>query len=532
MPGTLHDLEFDNRFTRTLPADPEIGSRRRQVAGALYSRVEPTPVIRPELVAYSREVAEFLGIDSATCETQEFAEIFTGNRLLPDMDPHATVYGGHQFGNWAYQLGDGRAINLGEVRARDGSLQMLQLKGAGPTPYSRSADGLAVLRSSIREFLCSEAMHHLGVPTTRALSLTRTGEQVVRDMLYDGHPAPEPGAVVCRVAPSFLRFGHFEILAARQNEALLRTLLDFVIEHYFPEIRAEHAPGASAGYVAWFEAVAERTAFLMAEWMRVGFVHGVMNTDNMSALGLTIDYGPYGWLEDYDPDWTPNTTDAEGRRYRYGAQPAVAHWNLLQLANAIFPAVGSAPPLETAVRAFPERYRVHWERMMGNKLGLRAFDATTDVELADGLHRVLQLAETDMTIFFRALAGVDADTPQDAAMTLLHDAWYRPEQLTEPVRQEVKAWLARYQARLAADARPAAERRADMHAANPKYVLRNYLAQLAIDDAEQGDYAMVNKLLDVLRRPYDEQPEHAAWAGRRPDWARTRVGCSMLSCSS
>jgi uncharacterized protein YdiU (UPF0061 family) len=532
MAGTLNDLEFDNRFTRTLPADPEEGPRRRQVAGALYSRVQPTPVVRPELVAYSREVAELLGIDPATCETSEFAETFTGNRLLPDMDPHATVYGGHQFGNWAYQLGDGRAINLGEVRARDGSLQMLQLKGAGPTPYSRSADGLAVLRSSIREFLCSEAMHHLGVPTTRALSLTRTGEQVIRDMLYDGHPAPEPGAVVCRVAPSFLRFGHFEILAARQNEALLRTLLDFVIEHYFPEIRAEHGAGTSASYVAWFETVSERTAYLMAEWMRVGFVHGVMNTDNMSVLGLTIDYGPYGWLEDYDPDWTPNTTDAEGRRYRYGAQPAVAHWNLLQLANAIFPAVGSAPPLEAAVRAFPERYRVHWERMMGNKLGLREFDPARDVELANGLHNVLQLAETDMTIFFRALADVTADTPADAAMTVLHETWYQPEQLTGPVREEIQAWLARYQARLAADARPQPERRAVMHAANPKYVLRNYLAQLAIDAAEQGDYTMVNKLLDVLRRPYDDQPEHEAWAARRPDWARTRVGCSMLSCSS
>jgi uncharacterized protein YdiU (UPF0061 family) len=531
MGRALEELVFDNRFTRSLPPDPETGPRRRQVAGAIYSRVTPTPVIRPELVAYAREVADWIGLDPAQCERAEFAEVFTGNRLLAGMDPHATCYGGHQFGNWAHQLGDGRAINLGEVLAPDGERLMLQLKGAGQTPYSRTADGLAVLRSSVREFLCSEAMHHLGVPTTRALSLTRTGEQVIRDMLYDGNPRPEPGAVVCRVAPSFLRFGHFEILAARRDEVLLRRLLDFAIEQYFPSVQSSHPAGGAEAYLAWFEEVCERTAFLMSEWLRVGFVHGVMNTDNMSILGLTIDYGPYGWLEDYDPDWTPNTTDAEGRRYRYGNQPAVAHWNLLQLANAIYPAIGEAAPLEAIINAFPDRYRGHWERMMVAKLGLRAFEPD-DVQLTDGLHRLLLAAETDMTIFFRALAGVAPDTEPAAALTLLEQSWYRPEQLTPVVREEVLAWLSRYQARLAADARPAEERRAAMHAVNPKFVLRNYLAQLAIDAAEQGDYRMIHELLDVLRTPYAEQPAHEAWAGRRPDWARTRVGCSMLSCSS
>jgi len=532
MTRTLEDLVFDNRFTRSLPADPETGSRRRQVAGACYSRVAPTPVVRPELVACAREVAELIGLDPGACARPEFAEVFAGNRLLPGMDPHATCYGGHQFGNWAGQLGDGRAINLGEVRAPDGALWMLQLKGAGPTPYSRTADGLAVLRSSVREFLCSEAMHHLGIPTTRALSLARTGEQVVRDMLYDGNPAPEPGAVVCRVAPSFLRFGHFELLAARGDETLLRTLLDFVIGNYFPDIVRAHPQGGPASYLAWFQEVAERTALLVAEWMRVGFVHGVMNTDNLSVLGLTIDYGPYGWLEDYDPDWTPNTTDAEGRRYRFGNQPAVAHWNLLQLANAIYPLIGAAPPLEAILHAFPENYGRHWQRMMAAKLGLRAFEAATDIGLADDLHLLLQSVETDMTIFFRALAGVAADTAPEATLAVLEEAWYQPAQLTPVVVTQVREWLARYQARLAADRRPAAERRAGMHAANPKYVLRNYLAQLAIDAAEQGDYGMIHTLLEVLRKPYDEQPEHQALAGRRPDWARTRVGCSMLSCSS
>ncbi|MBG3852707.1 YdiU family protein, partial [Xanthomonas hortorum pv. carotae] len=230
------------------------------------------------------------------------------------MQPWAVNYGGHQFGHWAGQLGDGRAISLGEAIGVDGGRYELQLKGAGPTPYSRGADGRAVLRSSIREFLCSEAMHHLGVPTTRALSLVTTGDAVVRDMFYDGRPQREPGAIVCRVAPSFIRFGNFELPSARGDSALLRQWADFTIARDFPELK-----GAGENlYAAWFAQVCERTAVMVAHWMRVGFVHGVMNTDNMSILGLTIDYGPYGWVDDYDPDWTPNTTDAQGRRYRFG----------------------------------------------------------------------------------------------------------------------------------------------------------------------------------------------------------------------
>ena len=239
--------------------------------------------------------------------------------------------GGHQFGHWAGQLGDGRAISLGEAVLADGQRRELQLKGAGPTPYSRSADGRAVLRSSIREFLCSEAMHHLGIPTTRALSLVGTGEGVVRDMFYDGHPEVEPGAIVCRVAPSFLRFGHFELPSQRGDTSLLQALADFCIARDFPHLRGRGEPL----YADWFAEVCERTARLVAGWMRVGFVHGVLNTDNMSILGLAIDYGPYGWIDAYDPDWTPNTTDATGRRYRFGWQPRVANWNLGQLARAL-----------------------------------------------------------------------------------------------------------------------------------------------------------------------------------------------------
>ncbi|HTO58347.1 MAG TPA: YdiU family protein, partial [Pseudomonadales bacterium] len=443
-----------------------------------------------------------------------------------------TCYGGHQFGNWAGQLGDGRAINLGDVVNARGEHWALQLKGAGPTPYSRTADGLAVLRSSIREFLCSEAMHHLGVPTTRALSLVATGERVVRDVLYDGHPAPEPGAIVCRVAPSFTRFGHFEILAARDDADLLRKLADFTIRREFPELIAPGASIDEAVYVKWYEEISRRTLAMIVEWMRVGFVHGVMNTDNMSILGLTIDYGPYGWLENYDPDWTPNTTDAGTRRYRFGQQPGIAQWNLLQLANAVYPLIGKAEPLEAALTEFARGYGERWRAMMLRKLGLSRFDGEADEALLTDLDAILRLAETDMTIFFRRLADVEPAATDDALMAPLLDAYYVPAQLTPDVRANTAQWLRRYLDRRAADGRPTAERRRAMNAVNPKYVLRNYLAQLAIDKAEQGDFALVRELLDVLRAPYDEQPGREAFAQRRPDWARHRVGCSMLSCSS
>src|SRR4051812_24775649 len=326
----VSQVEFQNTFTRDLPADPVLVNVPRQVADACYTRVEPTPVAAPKLLAWSDALAEFLGLSRPGKET---VEALAGSRVLPGMQPYAARYGGHQFGHWAGQLGDGRAITLAELIATDGSRQELQLKGAGLTPYSRTADGRAVLRSSLREFACSEAMHYLGVPTTRALSLVATGEDVIRDMFYDGHPAPEPGAIVCRVAPTFVRFGNFQILAAAGENDTLKKLADYVIATHYPEL----GPPSRDVYAKWFDEICRRTARLMVDWMRVGFVHGVMNTDNMSILGLTIDYGPYGWLEGYDPSWTPNTTDAQGRRYAYGNQPQIAQWNLLQLANAVYP---------------------------------------------------------------------------------------------------------------------------------------------------------------------------------------------------
>ena len=528
--STLEALRFDNRFVGALPADPQEVNAVRQVGNACYSRVTPRPAPAPCLVAYAREVAELVGLSPEQCTTEEFLQVFAGNRMLPGMDPHATCYGGHQFGNWAGQLGDGRAINLGEVVNGRGEHWTLQLKGAGLTPYSRTADGLAVLRSSVREFLCSEAMHHLGVPTTRALSLVLTGDEVVRDILYDGHPAPEPGAVVCRVAPSFTRFGHFQMLAARGEQELLRRFTDFTIESDFP-VLAKRPPGAKR-YIELFSEVCRLTVDMVVHWMRVGFVHGVMNTDNMSILGLTIDYGPYGWLEDYDPDWTPNTTDAANRRYRFGHQPAVAQWNLLQLANAIYPIVGEAEPLEAALRAFAEDYQAGHHAMMAGKLGLQSFERAADQPLLGELEKVLRLTETDMTIFFRGLADIDLAGTGKSAMPALAGCWYRPAEVDGDRAAQIEAWLDTYIGRARRDNPDPDARRAAMNKVNPKYVMRNYLAQLAIDEAESGDFSMVNRLLEVMRRPYDDQPEHDDLAAKRPEWARHRPGCSMLSCSS
>jgi len=531
-----HLPQFDNRWLRALPADPVADNVPRPVTGASYSWVAPRRASQPTLVAYAREVADTLGFLPEDCDSQAFADVFAGNTLLPGMEPHSTVYGGHQFGHWAGQLGDGRAINLGEILNKAGEHWTLQLKGAGRTPYSRGADGLAVLRSSVREFLCSEAMHHLGVPTTRALSLVLTGDKVERDMFYDGNVQWEPGAVVCRVAPSFTRFGHFQLHAARQEHELLQQLLDVTIQSDFPHLGT---PGRDT-YLRWLEEVAVRTAEMVAHWMRVGFVHGVMNTDNMSVLGLTIDYGPYGWLEGYDPDWTPNTTDAQGRRYRFGAQPQVALWNLAQLANAIHPLIGEVEPLQAVLDVYREEYQRCWQRDMTAKLGLSRWE-NGDSTLVSELQQVLQSAEIDMTIFFRQLADFhpDGETPgeeADSAQLLepVLDAYYQPP--TFEAEHTMAEWLRRYRDRLIQDrvlhGTEAAQRRALMNRTNPKYVLRNYMAQQAIDRAEAGDFSEIHRLQELLRRPYDEQPEHAAYFARRPEWARRKAGCSMLSCSS
>ncbi len=498
-------MQFENSFVGELPADPVLVNRPRQVHNACYTRVEPTPVAAPRLLAWSDDLGKTLGIDRPAAG-DGMVEVLAGNRVLPGMQPYAARYGGHQFGHWAGQLGDGRAITLAELVAADGTRQELQLKGAGRTPYSRTADGRAVLRSSLREFMCSEAMHHLGVPTTRALSLVATGEDVIRDMFYDGHPRPEPGAVVCRVAPSFLRFGNFQILAAQGELETLRKLADFVRARYFGNKSVEDM----------FREICRRTGLLVADWMRLGFVHGVMNTDNLSILGLTIDYGPYGWLEGYDLEWTPNTTDAEGRRYCYGNQPHVAQWNLARLAEALLPLVPEKERLGEGLALYADTFEQAWRQGLAHKLGLASLDQPGDDELVSELFALLAEKETDFTLFFRRLATPTVES--------LHPAYYGDVPL-----ESLRSWLTKYSARAGNEA----GRLERMQAANPKYVFRNYLAQQAIDAIEQGgDTAKLERLMMVLKRPYDEQPEHEDLCARRPEWARHKAGCSALSCSS
>ena len=523
------DLKFQNPFVDHLPGDPELRNFVRLVRDSCYSLVQPSATSTPSLITYSRDLADLLGISPTVIRAEAFTELFAGKRTLPGTTPYAMCYGGHQFGHWAGQLGDGRAITLGEITGNDGVSYALQLKGSGLTPYSRTADGLAVLRSSLREFVCSEAMHYLRVPTTRALSLIRTGDQVVRDMFYDGNPELETGAIVCRVAPTFLRFGNFEILAAQRNLKVLRELADFTIRTQFPSIKAD---GSADSYIQWFRLVLDRTAFLMAEWWRVGFVHGVMNTDNMSITGLTIDYGPYGWLEDFDLGWTPNTTDAETKRYTFGQQPQIAKWNLLQLAGVIYLLVDEPEPLQSTLDEYDQIFNRYYTKALQRKLGIYSL-SDGNVNLVQELHRLFELTETDMTIFFRLLAGISRKSISSSdPLRQMHPAFYNAEELTREIREQFDHWLRSYAEIVEHEDRDPKARSELMKNNNPLYVPRNYLAQLAIDDAEDGDYALLHQWMEVLTDPYHEQPGMEKFAAKRPEWAKSKAGCSMLSCSS
>jgi uncharacterized protein YdiU (UPF0061 family) len=517
------NLNIKNSFTTENPADSILDTTRRQVTEAVFSFVTPKKTKAPKVVHVSQEMAADLGIDKKETESEFFKNIFTGNEVYPNTSPFAMCYGGHQFGNWAGQLGDGRAINLFEIEHQNKNWKV-QLKGAGETPYSRTADGLAVLRSSVREYLCSEAMFHLGVPTTRALSLSISGDEVLRDVLYDGNPAYEKGAIVARTCPSFLRFGNFEIFSARKDVKNLKGLVDYTLKHHFSHIGAP----SKESYIEFFKEVSVLTLEMIIHWQRVGFVHGVMNTDNMSILGLTIDFGPYGWLEGFDFGWTPNTTDRQHKRYRYGNQPNIGLWNLYQLANALYPIIEEVAPLE----AILEQYKIDFEQqslqMMKSKLGLFS-DQDNDLELVQSLEDNLQLAETDMTIFFRNLSRF---TDEKSGLKLMEVAFYDLEAITKEVKDKWDFWFLNYEVRLQHEAISSLEREKKMNAVNPKYVLRNYMSQMAIDEANKGNYTLIDELFSLLKRPYDAQPKHEKWFAKRPEWARNRVGCSMLSCSS
>ena len=462
-----------------------------------------------------------LGFSDEDIQSKEFLLYVTGNANIENSKPFAMCYAGHQFGNWAGQLGDGRAINLGEIKN-----WALQLKGAGPTPYSRTADGLAVLRSSIREYLCSEAMHHLGIPSTRSLSISLTGDQVLRDVLYNGNPAYEKGAIVSRVAKTFLRFGNFELFAARNDLKNLKTLTDYTIKNHFPRL----GNPCKEVYLKFFQEVTNKTLEMIIHWQRVGFVHGVMNTDNMSILGLTIDYGPYGWLEGFDLGWTPNTTDKQHKRYRYGNQPNIGLWNLYQLANALYPLIDAAAPLEKILEGYKSSFAQKSLETMRAKLGLFLAEKT-DINLIQSLEDNLQVIEIDMTIFFRLLSSFKKEQPEKG-IELIQDAFYTPDKLVGEILNDWKHWFVSYAKRLEKENISYEEREQRMKTTNPKYVLRNYMAQLAIDKADKGDISLVKEVYGLLKKPYSEQPKFEHWFAKRPEWARHKVGCSMLSCSS
>lgn len=517
------NINIQDNFNKKLPADPILKNSIRQVHKACFSYVTPKQTAKPELLHVSKKMLKNLGLTKTDAKSDNFLKIFTGNKILNNTKPYAMCYGGHQFGNWAGQLGDGRAINLCEVEHNNKNWA-LQLKGAGITPYSRGADGLAVLRSSIREYLCSEAMFHLGIPTTRALSLALSGDQVLRDVMYNGNSAYEKGAIVCRAAQSFIRFGNFQIFAARQDYTSLKQIMDYTIAHHFSYL----GEPSKNTYINFFKEVSNRTLNMIVHWQRVGFVHGVMNTDNMSILGLTIDYGPYGWLEGFDLGWTPNTTDIQHKRYRYGNQPNIGLWNLLQLANAIYPLIEDAKPLEQILNSYKNDFETKSFKMMKSKIGLYE-DGDKDEDLIKDLEENLQLVETDMTLFFRNLSDF---RDKNAGFAILKNAVYNYEKMSKSVTDKWELWFLNYEVRLQHELTSQFSRKEKMNAVNPKYVLRNYMAQLAIDAANNGDYTLIDELFIVLKNPYKEQPKYQKWFAKRPDWARDKVGCSMLSCSS
>lgn len=487
------------------------------LGGAFYTRLPAAPLAAPYVVGFSDEAARMLGLDPAIVSAPGFAELFVGNgtREWPQGSlPYASVYSGHQFGVWAGQLGDGRALSLGELE-HDGERFELQLKGSGRTPYSRMGDGRAVLRSSIREFLCSEAMHHLGIPTTRALTVIGSDQPVRREEI-------ETAAVVTRVAPSFVRFGHFEHFYAGDRANELRALADHVIARFYPACREADDP-----YLALLDRVVERTALMVAQWQAVGFCHGVMNTDNMSILGLTIDYGPFGFVDGFDAGYICNHSDTQGR-YAYRMQPQIAYWNCFCLAQALLPLVGerydeaaraerSVADAQAVLARFKDHFAPALEHRFQAKLGLGE-TREGDAALADRLLALMHASHADFTLTFRALAQV---SKQDAS----GDGPVRDLFLDLPA---IDGWLADYRTRLGAEPADDAERRAAMNRVNPKFVLRNHLAETAIRRAKEKDFSELERLAAVLRRPFDEQPENEAYAALPPDWA----GSLEVSCSS
>lgn len=483
---TLTQLTFDNRFAR--------------LGDTFSTAVQPQPLSEPHLVVASEAAMALLDLDPTQAELPLFTELFAGHKLWSTAEPRAMVYSGHQFGSYNPQLGDGRGLLLGEVRNQAGAYWDLHLKGAGQTPYSRMGDGRAVLRSSIREFLASEHLHALGIPSSRALCVTGSSEPVYRER-------QERGAMLLRLAPSHVRFGHFEFFYYTRQHDALRQLLDHVLTCHFPECLQQAEPERT-----FFTQVVERTAEMVARWQAYGFCHGVMNTDNMSILGITFDFGPYAFLDDFDARFVCNHSDHDGR-YSFENQVPIAHWNLAALAQALSPFV-AVEQLRESMSLFLPRYEAAWLDLMRQRLGLRTAE-DADKALVQGLLQLMQNGAIDYTRFFRELG----DSAPEQALRRLREDFID--------LQGFDIWARDYQQRSEREGIDQTERQARMHAVNPRYILRNYLAQQAIEAAEQGDYAPVRELHAVLSRPFDEQPGMERYAQRPPEWGKhLEISCS------
>ena len=595
-------VRIDNSFINELPVETFNADNQykpHDVQSVCSSRVSPTKGGDPRCIAFNTDLASFLSLPKVDISgvqisgqgdsennTEDFilTQVLSGNALYDGMKPYAMCYGGHQFGNWAGQLGDGRAIALGEVLVSESAVDLaksytgtrftLQLKGVGPTPYSRHADGYAVLRSSIREYLCSEAMYHLGVPTTRALSLSLRGESVERDMFYDGNAQMEPAATVCRVSESFIRFGNFEILASRGDYKNLEKLAEYTIKHHFSDLYELFKKDSAQAVLKMFSRIASSTKTMVLHWDRVGFVHGVMNTDNMSILGQTIDYGPYGWLDNFDPNWTPNTTDSQHRRYRYGNQAAVAQWNLLQLANALYPLVKESSGLESVLTRFAKEYECDYVIMRAQKLGI---GDTEDIEpklekLINDLDTFLVGDLWDWTLFHRCLSsflkvyetsqfvlpidGVNDLEPITSSENLVSkqsvvEQWeilsssflndhfilaFYGDEINGSYFKTLRDWLVSYLF-IAEGYRNMKNLSIEdivnrMDGYNPFIVLRNYITQQAIEAGQADDFSILLDIEKAFKTPYTENDFTQKFSAKRPTWALHKPGCSMLSCSS
>lgn len=532
-------LNFDNRFTDAgLPCDSGDPAEPRHVLDACYTMVNPTEAPEAELIEFNRDVAKLLGISEKDLTSDDFLAVMAGNKITDDMAPYAMNYGGFQFGKWAGQLGDGRAITLGEVVAADGKHLSLQLKGAGPTPFSRTGDGRLVFRAAIREFLASEAMFNLGIATTRTLSLVTTGEAAIRDRFYEGKLFPEPSALISRISPCFMRLGTFELFAVREEEPVLEALVNYTIKTYFAhlseEVDSKQTPAAVA---AWFRAVMDANIDLLVDWMRVGFVHGVLNTDNISIIGETLDYGPFGFVEEFDPTWTPNRTDDEQRRYSLANQPGALHWNLSKFAGALAQIMdGDYSELEAHLNDFGPTLSARWNDMMSKRLGFSEY-AAGDEALFESLGQIMIDHPTDYTIFHRLLADVkpqevlNADSSAEQNIAPLAHAFYKePDEKTAAV---ISGWLQAWATRVQQDSLDDQARVAQMKQLNPKYILRNWMAYQAIEATADRDYDQIAEIAELLQNPYDEQPEmEAKYFVRRPGWANETPDAYQLSCSS